>query len=133
MQAELKAEQLAAIASQASANATKEIEIYNIHILNNHRYDNISTFIEKAVERGFGAVEWIDFMGCGVIDKQTALIWARKVIKDQNLEGVVEPYFNSSTKRLGIVLSRKALRKYNLLSSSNTFLSLPLELREWRT
>ena len=129
MEAETHSEKLASIASNAYVNAQKEIKNYNINLLNNHRYDNILNYIEQAVERGFPAVEWIDFMGCGVMDKYTAINWAKDTIKDQNLEGTVEPYYNSCTKRLGIVLSRKALRKYNLLSE-DTFIALPLELRD---
>lgn len=129
---ENKADELASIASNVSTNAQSEINSYNLHILNNHRYDNLTTLIEKAVHRGYSGAEWIDLMGCGTMVKDVAIQWSRKVIKDQQLEDVLESYYNTTTKRLGIVLSRKSLRKYNLVSDSNIFTSLPLELRDWR-
>jgi hypothetical protein len=132
MEAEQKANRLAKIAKENQANAQRELRNYTIQVLNSHRYDNLGTLIEMAVKRGFAGVEWIDFLGCGVMDKQTAISWAKKVIIDQKLKDVVEPYFNCSTSRLGIVLTRDALRTHNLVIDRNIFTPLPLELREWR-
>ena len=125
------ADHLAKIAFDHRSVAEQELQEYALQLLNTHRYDNLSALLEKAVHRGYSGFEWIDFLGCSVMDKKIALSWARKVIRDQKLDVVVEPFFNTNTNRLGIVLIRDALKKYNLVCDKKTFCPLPLELREW--
>lgn len=126
------AEDLAKVAFEYRDNAEQELKAYALHLLNAHHYDNLSALLEKAVHRGYSGFEWIDFLGCSVMDKKVALTWARQVIVDQKMDTIVEPFFNSNTNRLGIVLVRDAMTKYNLVCNKKTFCPLPLELREWK-
>lgn len=110
------------------ANAQQEIKRYTLNLLENHWYDNLSNLIEDATKRGFVAAEWIDFWGVGSIDPQTTIIWAYDVIQNQGLKGIIEPYYNNVSHRLGIVLDRSTLESYDMLQQGS-FLTLPLELQ----
>ena len=125
------ADDFAKLASHHKKNSIKELNQYAEQIIGSHKNDKLLQLLEISVNRGYSGFEWIDFLGCGVMDKNFAITWANKIIKNQNLEHIIEPYFNNSTWRLGIVLSRKVLKKHELLKE-NTFIPLPLELRDWK-
>jgi hypothetical protein len=126
-----KADQLIKTALEHRANARREIREYTISILTPHWYDSLSALIEKAVKRGYTGVEWIDFLSAGALDTEEVIRWAYKVIKQQGLSNVIEPYFNNSTRRLGIMINRVKVKEHHLLSKKGQFYPLPLELREW--
>lgn len=124
-----KAEKFADIASKNISSAHKEIEDYTFNILKDHWYDNLENLIEEATKRGFVGIEWIDFWGQGSIDTDTTIKWANTAIKHQELQNVIEPYYNNINHRLGLVLKRNVLQEKGLLKNGN-FMSLPMEIQK---
>ena len=105
-----------------SDNALKEVEEHTLNFLQKYKADNLLEMLIKATERGYSAVEWIDFWGVGGIDSKITIKWAYGIIKKQNLDEIIEPYHNNVNHRLGITIKRKLLGKQKILA-------LPMELR----
>jgi tRNA A58 N-methylase Trm61 len=124
-----KAVQLANIAMSHSEKAKEELKIFTLTFLEVHWFDNLSNLIEKAVNKGYVAAEWIDLLTVGIFDPETIIEWAYKVIKNQGLKGVLEPYYNNVNHRLGIILNRSVLKNKGLLKNGS-FLMFPLELQK---
>lgn len=109
--------------------AQEEIKNFTLKLLESHWFDNLSNMITQATNRGFVAIEWIDFWGVGIIDSQITIDWAYKVIYNQGMKDIIEPYYNNINHRLGIILNRTILQEKKLLKQGS-FLTLPLELQK---
>ena len=106
-----------------SINSIKEVKDNTLQFLDKNKSDNLHSLIVNASNRGYSAFEWIDFLGVGGINFKFAISWAYKVVKEQGLDNIIEPYYNHISHRLGITIKR------NLLENSE-IMALSLELRD---
>lgn len=103
-------------------NAKYEIKEHTLTFLEKHRSDNILELLKNASNRGYSAVEWIDLWGVGGMNSKITIKWANDVIKEKNLDQIIEPYYNNIHHRLGITIKRNLLSKRKIMA-------LPMELR----
>jgi hypothetical protein len=122
-----KVKKLIQIAKSNNNKAKEEIRKYTLNLLQDHWYDNLSNMIDSAVNRGFFAVDWINFWGLGIIDTDLTIRWAYDCIKHQGMEDILEPFYNNSNHRLGIMLNRKILENEKI--KNENFLVLSFELQ----
>lgn len=90
--------------------------------MNKYRNDDLYKLIQDATERGFNGIEWIDFCGVGGINIDMCVKWVYDIIKEQELYGIIEPYYNNINQRLGIIIIRNKLNEVPVC--------LPLELQD---
>ena len=102
-------------------NAIIEIKKHTEHFLNQHENDNLLELIKSATLRGYSGIEWIDFWGVGGVDLDIIISSAYNIIRKQNLETIIEPYYNNINHRLGITINRCYYKE--------KLKSLPIELQ----
>jgi len=103
-------------------NSILELRIHNLKFLDKYRNDDLYKLIQAATERGFNGIEWIDFWGVGGINIDMCVKWVYDIIKEQELYGIIEPYYNNINQRLGIIIIRNKLNEVPVC--------LPLELQD---
>jgi len=89
-----------------SNNAIQEIETHTLIFLQQYKNDNLLDLIQKASQRGYSGIEWIDFWGVGGMNSDVIIKWAYNIIVEQKLREIIEPYYNNINHRLGILIKR---------------------------
>jgi hypothetical protein len=102
-------------------NAKNEIKNNTLYFLQKYKNDNLFNLIQISTNRGYSGVEWIDFWGVSGMSSEIIIEWAYKVVKEQQLDSIIEPYFNNVNHRLGISIKRTYLKNKPL------FLSIELQ------
>ena len=103
-------------------NAKNEIKNNTLYFLQKHKNDNLFNLIQNSTSRGYSGVEWIDFWGVSGMNSDIIIEWACNVVSYQQLDSIIEPYYNNINHRLGITIKRIYLK--------NKPLFLPIELRK---
>jgi hypothetical protein len=123
-------------------NAISEIKNHTVCFLKQHENDNLLKLIKNATLRGYSGIEWIDFWGVGGIDLDIIINSAYNIIRKQNLETIIEPYYNNVNHRLGITIKRCYYKKklkslpielQNFTNKSKEFYNIPEEISHFIT
>ena len=101
--------------------AKNEIKNNTLYFLQKYKNDNLFNLIQISTNRGYSGVEWIDFWGVSGMSSEIIIEWAYKVIKEQQLDSIIEPYYNNVNHRLGISIKRTYIKNKPL------FLSIELQ------
>jgi hypothetical protein len=103
-------------------NAKNEIKNNTLYFLQKYKNDNLLNLIQISTNRGYSGVEWIDFWGVSGMSSEIIIEWAYEIVKEQQLDYIIEPYYNNVNHRLGISIKRTYLK--------NKPLFLPIELKK---
>lgn len=104
-------------------NAINEIKKNTYNFLGKYKNDNLLDLIKKASLQGYSGIEWIDLWGVGGLDYITIVQWVKDIIKKQQIDSIIEPYYNNINYRIGICIKRSYIK-------NNNYIFLPMELRK---